>query len=607
MKLKIGIATCFLLLLASWGCVQVEKSEAGHPNVILIMTDDQGYGDMSCNGHPLLKTPNLDRLYDEGIHFTDFHVSTYCTPTRASLMTGCDYRRVGAWYTFGGRNYLYEDATTIADVFKYNGYATGHFGKWHLGDNYPYAPQFRGFDTSLMLGNSGLGATDDYWDNDRFDDTYFLNGKPIKTKGFCTDVFVDNALKFIDDHKDKPFFVYLATNVPHKPWNIPSTYRNKYDPANSDTREVFPYAQLDMARFYGTIDKIDEQVGRVLDFLEEKRLDKNTIVLFLTDNGTVSLEYNAGMRGRKASAYEGGHRVPLFIRWGNGNFKCEKEIKELTCHMDIFPTLIDLCRLKTEKDLSFDGQSLKPLLDANYSNWNNDRTYVTQFTSGVPGGYHITLPKWGNTVVCKQQWRLVNNEELYNLQGDPGEDNNVAERYPEVVEELKKVYEENWKYIQPYTEKIARVHIGDEKQAVSTFSLTNVTPCEGYLGDFWSIASAVNAIEIDGKWPVYVEQTGQYEIELRRWPKELDQPINAYEGLGGTVPITEFQTDAIQISPDSAIVRIEETYISRKIDPNEKSIRFQVSLNRGMTDLQTWFIDKDGTTRIAYWVYVRKI
>lgn len=201
-------------------CLAQEK-----PNVVIILTDDQGYGDMSCNGHPTLKTPNLDRLYSEGIHFTDFHVSPYCSPTRASLLTGRDFRRVGVWHTYGGRDWLNEEETTIADIFKFNGYATGHFGKWHLGDNYPFAPHFRGFDTSFMLGNSGLGATDGYWDNDRFNDTYSLNGKPVKTNGFGDDAFVDHALEFIEKHKDRPFFVYLATNTPHQPWNIPSKYR----------------------------------------------------------------------------------------------------------------------------------------------------------------------------------------------------------------------------------------------------------------------------------------------------------------------------------------------------------------------------------------------
>jgi len=184
-------ATLFLItVLVATHLSAHNGSKEEKPNVIIIMTDDQGFGDMSCNGHPILKTPNIDRIKNEGVYFSDFHVSPYCAPTRASLITGRDSRRVGVWNTYGGKNWLNNDETCIAEIFKSNAYATGHFGKWHLGDNYPFAPHYRGFDVSLMLANSGLGATDGYWGNDRFDDTYFLNGEPVHTEGFCTDVFV---------------------------------------------------------------------------------------------------------------------------------------------------------------------------------------------------------------------------------------------------------------------------------------------------------------------------------------------------------------------------------------------------------------------------------
>ncbi len=237
----------------------------------------------------VLQTPNMDRIAQEGVRFTNFHVDPYCAPTRAALMTGRYALRTGVWHTYGGRNWLFEDETTMAEIFKENGYATAHFGKWHLGDNYPFAPHFRGFDVSLALGNSGIGAADDYWNNDRFDDTYFLNGKPLKTSGFGTDLFVDHALDFINKNKKGPFFVYLAMNIVHRPWNIPPEYVQKYDPSQKNPAEVVPYRNSDMARFYGTIDKIDEQIGRVLDYLDDQHLSENTIVIFLTDNGTVSL------------------------------------------------------------------------------------------------------------------------------------------------------------------------------------------------------------------------------------------------------------------------------------------------------------------------------
>jgi len=593
------------LLFCSYHTANAETSEEP-PNVIIIMTDDQGYGDMSYNGHPTLETPNLDSLAHQGINFTDFHVSPYSAPTRASLMTGRDFRKTGGWHTYGGQNLLAEDETTIAEVFKHNGYATGHFGKWHLGINYPFAPHYRGFDTSLMIGNGGLGATDDYWGNDRFDDTYFLNGKPVETNGYGTDVFVDYALDFIKHHREEPFFVYLTTNIPHRPWNVPSEYRKKYATDNTeDKREIVPYGHTDMARYYGLIDKIDEQVGRVLDFLENQDLKKNTIVMFLTDNGTVSTEYNAGMRGRKGSVYEGGHRVPLFIRWPNGNFQLEKRVDELTCHMDIFPTLIDLCGLKTEEKLSFDGQSLVPLFYNQSSKWDEDRIYVTQSTQSVSGGYHITPPKKGKTVIGKQKWRLVNHEKLYNLNQDPQQKNDVADHYPKIVSKLKDSYEEYWGEVQPYEGKLRRVHLGNPKQPVTEFSLMNLIPCSdcSFRG-MWSMNSAAKARKYNGRWPVYVEKSGQYVIELRRWPKEVDRAINDFRGLGCSVPGSEFSKDAVRISPDSAKVKIGDVDVSKKINPEKKSARFQVNLDQGPANLRARFIDKDGNERAAYWVYV---
>jgi len=606
MNIKINkVKYVIFFLLIAIGCVNTDPKKSLRPNVIIIMTDDQGYGDMSCNGHPSLRTPNLDLLSSGGVHFSDFHVSPYCAPTRASLMTGRDFRRTGVWHTYGGRNWLNEEETTIADVFKLNDYATGHFGKWHLGDNYPFAPHFRGFDTSFMLGNSGMGAADGYWDNDRFDDTYFLNGVPVKTDGFGTDIFVDHALEFIDQHKGQPFFVYLATNIPHRPWNIPSEYRMKFNSNSADTCEVVPYSHSDMARFYGSINKIDEQVGRVLTYLEQENLDKNTIVIFLTDNGTVSLEYNAGMRGRKGSPYEGGHRVPLFIRWPDGNIKPGKKINALTAHLDIAPTLIELCNLKTEKRLAFDGQSLVPLLYDDLSNWNYDRVYFTQMSQNLPGGYHVAAPKSGNTVVCKQKWRLVN-DELYDLRSDSSQNKNLADSYPEIFRELKDSHEKLWEDVQPSTERIARVHIGNPKQAITILSLSGITPSQGHPAE-WSMAGAIGACEINGMWPLFIEQSGKYEIELRRWPRETDRAINEFEGMGGRVPMKEFRKDAVQISPDSARVKIGDIDMSKKINSAEKSVKFEVTLEPGNADFQTWFIDQDGTRRAAYWVYMTRI
>jgi hypothetical protein len=456
-----------------------------------------------------------------------------------------------------------------------------------------------------MLGNGGMGAADGYWGNDRFDDTYFLNGEPEKTEGFSTDVYVDYALDFMGKHKSEPFFVYLATNLPHRPWNIPSEYREKFSSSMDDDREVVPYTHTDMARFYGSIDKIDEQVGRVLDYLEQNNLEENTIVIFLTDNGTVSREYNAGMRGRKGSEYEGGHRVPLLIRWPNRKIQAGDDITPLTSHMDILPTLIDLCQLTTDSEIEFDGQSMAPLLFKDNDNWDDERYYITQSTQNLPGNYHISLPKNGRTVVCKQKWRLVN-DELYNIEMDPEQKNNIAGEHPEVVEELKEIYENDFSEIKPNTEKIARFHIGSENQKVTKLTLAGVTPFEFSHAE-WSMNAAIQASAVNGKWPVFIEQDGLYEFELRRWPRELDRPINDYKGLGGKVPIHEFHEDAVKIEPEKAEIKIGDINLTREINPSDKKVVFQAQLKKGPADLTTAFVDSDGSSRVAYWVYVSKL
>ena len=238
------------------------------PNVILIMTDDQGYGDLACHGNPWIQTPELDKLYAESVRFTDFHVGTTCAPTRSGLLTGRNCNEVGVWHTIIGRNFLREGERTIADILGENGYTTGIFGKWHLGDNYPYLPENRGFDVSLIHGGGGVGQTPDYWNNDYFDDTYFRNGKPEKFEGYCTDIWFAEALRFIESKKNEPFFCYLTPNAPHGPFHVPQRYIDMY----SDNPDVVN------PNFYGMITNIDKNIGLLRSKLRELGIEENTIL-----------------------------------------------------------------------------------------------------------------------------------------------------------------------------------------------------------------------------------------------------------------------------------------------------------------------------------------
>lgn len=316
----------FLFLFYSFGSAMNYCFGKNQPNVILVLTDDQGIGDLGCHGNPWIKTPNIDKFYDDAVRMTDFHVSPVCTPTRGAIMSGRYPINNGAWATYKGRDALAEGTPTMATVFKQAGYRTGMFGKWHLGDNYPVRPSDCGFDVSINHKAGGVGELSDYWGNSYFDDIYYVNNEPKQFKGYCTDVWFEEAMKFIDDTKDKPFFIYLPTNAPHGPLIVDKKY--------SDPYKDLVGKKITSAEFYGMITNLDENFGKLDRFLKDKALADNTILIFMTDNGSGSgvsrdlkLGYNKGFRGKKGYKTEGGHRIPFFIRWPNAKIEGGKDIE----------------------------------------------------------------------------------------------------------------------------------------------------------------------------------------------------------------------------------------------------------------------------------------
>ncbi|HWB55270.1 MAG TPA: arylsulfatase, partial [Tepidisphaeraceae bacterium] len=364
------------------------------PNVVFVLMDDVGYGDLACLGNPVIKTPNIDALWAQSTRLTNFHVSPTCSPSRCSLMTGRYCNSVGVWHTIHGRNLLSTNAVTLAECFKSSGYRTANYGKWHLGDNYPCRPQDRGFDDAVVCGGGGVWQAPDYFGNDDVDDSYIHNGEFQKYAGFSTDIFFQLTMDFILDSKKKnaPFFCYLATPAAHEPvW--------------ANDKDAAPYqgvAGLPHPGFYGMIANIDENLGRLVQFLKDQALLDDTILIFSSDNGTGEGEevFNAGMRGSKASPYEGGHRVPIFIHWPNGGMAEARDISALTAHIDLLPTLADLCGLQN-RGSNIDGRSWRPLLEESAGAW-HDRAIV------IDSQREETLVKWKDTVVMTQQWRLVN-------------------------------------------------------------------------------------------------------------------------------------------------------------------------------------------------------
>ncbi len=276
------------------------------PNIILVLTDDQGYGDLGCHGSPWIISPEIDKFHKESVRFTNYHVAPLCTPTRGALFTGRRPLANGAWDASGAHSIPYKDQKTIAHVFGDNGYNTGLFGKWHLGGNYPYRPHDRGFQRVVAHRGGGIGQTPDFWGNNYFDDTYFANGKPNKYEGYCTDIWFEQAIEYIKESKDKPFFVVIATNAPHKPHLVEKKYENLYlnKPFTSDIPDP---------KFSGMITNIDENFGKLRKVLKNLNVEDDTILIFMTDNGSaggievdpktkyVTKGYNANMRGRTVS------------------------------------------------------------------------------------------------------------------------------------------------------------------------------------------------------------------------------------------------------------------------------------------------------------------
>ncbi len=431
-----------------------EPIAARRPNIVFLLTDDQGYGDLSCHGNPILQTPNLDRLHREGVRFLDFHVSPTCAPTRSALMTGRHEFRNGVTHTILERERLTLRATTIAQALKTAGYTTGIFGKWHLGDEPDHRPDKRGFDEMFIHGAGGIGQSYPGSCGDAPGNTYFNpailhNGRFERTRGYCTDVFFAEAAAWIGRVKNRqPFFCYIATNAPHAPLQVrpedEARYANKVKPPNA-------------AKFFGMIANIDDNVGRLLDRLKAWDLERNTLVIFMNVNGgTVGVQvYNAGMRGQKVTPWIGGTRAASFWRWP-GTLE-PGDVKALCDHIDFFPTIAEIAGVRPTDATraQVEGRSLVPLLRNPGAAW-PDRTLFTH-VGRWPKGTSPELFKYRECSVRTTRWQLVSADnktnqkawQLYDVKADPAETKNVAAQHPDVVADLDRAYDVWWKSVQP--------------------------------------------------------------------------------------------------------------------------------------------------------------
>lgn len=433
-----------LILLSNGATFAAEQL----PNVVFVITDDQGYGDLGFTGNPIVKTPHLDKLAGESVWLEDFHVAPSCSPTRSSMLTGRWTNRTGVWHTFFARAMMYADEVTIADHFQAAGYATGMFGKWHLGDHYPYRPQDRGFDLAYCIRGGATGVTADYWDNDYFDDHHFRNGQATPSTGYSTDVFFAESQRFIKEQveRERPFFAWIATTAPHKPWVCPPKYSRLYPDENRNA-----------AAFYGMLTNIDHNIGRLRAFLEELDAADNTIFIFTTDNGSVGPRtFNAGMRGGKISPYEGGHRVPFALHWPDGGYSKHVRVKELTHMVDVLPTLLDLCGVKPSREIALDGRSMRQLLSGA-----GDRSFDWESRVVVSDSQRVQHPrKWKDSSVMSGRWRLINGKELYDIRTDPGQKYDIADEHPHQVARLRAWYENWWAELEPTFSRTSQLYVG---------------------------------------------------------------------------------------------------------------------------------------------------
>lgn len=617
------LSLLIIALSATCACIAGEPliaAEPSPPNIVFIITDDQGYGDLGHTGNPVIKTPHLDTLAAQSSSLTDYHVAPTCSPTRAALLTGHWTDRTGVWHTVNGRSMLRENEVTLAQLLKDAGYATGHFGKWHLGDNYPYRAEDRGFTEVYRHGGGGVGQTPDVWDNAYFDGHYFHNGKIVPAEGFCTDVFFDQAHRFIREQAaaKRPFFAYIATNAPHGPLHTPQKYL-----------DLYPEQPPAIAAFFGMITNIDDNVGTTRELLRELGIEKNTLFIFTTDNGTATgaRVFNAGMRGAKGSEYDGGHRVPLIAHWPAAGWN-KRHVDDTLCHaVDVVPTLLEIAGATKPEGIEFDGMSIRRLLDpaADTADWPHDRMLVTD-------SQRVRDPiKWKQTAVMSGPWRLVNGKELYNIKADPGQKNNVIADHPEQAAEMRAFYDAWWAELEPTFAQTTEIHLGHPEhpvvsltghdwiqKALPPWNQRHIRQAYGYAqtqrkaqGRKPRAAQAEQPRSVHrGHWAVKVLTPGVYDISLRRWPVEADHSITAALPPGDNVPGASRAYRAhpgVGIPVVRAALRIDGHELdTTPVRPGDHQVTFTIRLAAGSHQLAPVFVDGEGNEVGAYYTIITR-
>ena len=515
----------FILTFLLFSCS--DELDYNYPNVILVITDDQGYGDIAYNGNPHIITPNLDKFASESIRFNNFNVSPVCAPTRSSLLTGRYSLRTGVTDTYNGGAIMSSNEITLAEILNENNYKTGIFGKWHLGDNYPSRPSDQGFQESLIHLSGGIGQVGDFTNyykgnTSYFDPTLWLNNNQKKYDGYCSDVFTDEALKFIEKNKDNQFFCYLSFNAPHTPLQVPDKYVQMYeeiDPTiiNGDNLDMNKKNIQDAKKIYGMVTNIDENFGKLINKLDELKLKENTIVIFMTDNGPQQPRYVSNLRGLKSQVYNGGIKVPFYLNYPRIHDE-GTDLDFFSAHIDVLPTITKLCNLPIPNDRKIDGIDL-------FDNKINkkERDFFSYWTRKSPELYkNISLNNGNYKLVGNTNYNSkIEDFELYDLEEDPNESENLIVQEKSIGLEMKsrmdKIYDEliNSKNLinKP------RINIGNPNENPTFLNRNDASGQRGIWSQnevfgFWKVSIAPGIYDFKFKFNNLDNSAGEMTLEL---------------------------------------------------------------------------------------------
>ena len=526
------LALLFLVFLI--GC----KKDKIPPNVILIITDDQGYGDLGFNGNPNIITPALDNFAAESVRFNNFYVSPVCAPTRSSLMTGRYSLRTGVRDTYNGGAIMASSEVTLAEMLKQANFTTGIFGKWHLGDNYPSRPSDQGFDESLIHLAGGMGQVGDFTNYFKKDTSYFdpilwHNNEQKPYKGYCSDIFTENAIEFIENNKNNPFFCYLSFNAPHNPLQVPDEYYQAYktlDPTDGIDPELIPNEKIsektkdNTRKVYAMVTNIDDNLKKLFNKVDELGIKDNTIVMFMTDNGPQHARYVAGMKGRKSSVYNGGIRVPFFLRFP-AMFSGNQEVNQITAHIDLLPTLSKLCNVEMPRDRKIDGRSFIPSINSEKL---PERSFFSYWTRKYPELYNnIALQRGQFKLIGKTDYNSpIENFELYDTYNDPFEKNNLVTQKKSIALSLKKEMH------QTFLELVNSENLKNPPRIMLGSDFEN--PVYLNRNDAGGQRAVWNQEQAYSFWKVDINKEGLYDLKFK-FLKPLPANGNMYLEIGQSI------------------------------------------------------------------------